>query len=458
MPRKPSAKALKSNPAPIAHVHSAAIHIQHQLTLLQRQLWLYLLFRAFPQLKTQDIYTVSLSELKTYLDLKTHNHQHIKSMLEELVSTRVEWNIFGKDTQVWGIAALLASCSITVTANSSTVRYSFAPDIRERLADPVMYAKINLLITRRFKSKHALGLYCLGLDYLRLKDNYGAKTFTVGELRKYLGLEPGQYPVAADFFRYVLKKAQTEINQLSDIQLQLTPIRKQREVTAFKLEMRINPAQVGLYTWPNQADPILPLDSLRQLSRPDLLSDWPELVQSFFRTHGLSAGSAAFRKRLQALNPYLSPDQLPAYLAYVVNHVQEAMNQGGIRKISGFFLERLTAPELLTQYQRTLQQNQQSKQRNREQVQSLRQQADTQALLRSFDRSQQELIQQRWDSLDADQQETMLSAVLQNDLAQNAWKQRGIQSPLIISLLRPHMLTFDEQDFEHWHSQQAASI
>jgi hypothetical protein len=52
-----------------------------------------------------------------------------------------------------------------------------------------MYVKINLLVSKNFKSKHSLSLYCLALDYLYIKNNFGEKNISLEEMRKYLGLE-----------------------------------------------------------------------------------------------------------------------------------------------------------------------------------------------------------------------------------------------------------------------------
>ena len=68
-----------------------------------------------------------------------------------------------------------------------------------------MYAKINLLISRSFKSKHSLSIYCLSLDYLQIKNNYGEKTLSIGQIRKYLGLQEHELKKPGDLNIWVIQ-------------------------------------------------------------------------------------------------------------------------------------------------------------------------------------------------------------------------------------------------------------
>ena len=52
---------VKSESQPVLNVHSAAIHIENKVDLLPRQAWFYLLYKAFPKLKTDSVFTIEIS-------------------------------------------------------------------------------------------------------------------------------------------------------------------------------------------------------------------------------------------------------------------------------------------------------------------------------------------------------------------------------------------------------------
>src|SRR2546428_1758062 len=82
--------------------HSAAIHIQSNITLLQRRAWNVLLANAYDELPTQDEYNIKLKDLTYTLEFDSKKDEYLKEALRALTTCAVEWNIFGKDgEQEW---------------------------------------------------------------------------------------------------------------------------------------------------------------------------------------------------------------------------------------------------------------------------------------------------------------------------------------------------------------------
>src|SRR3546814_17761067 len=80
-----------------------------------------------------------------------------------------------------------------------------------------------------FESKYALCLYemiesRIGLEYKQSEE------FTIAELRGLLNVPEGKLERFADFNKYCLKVAQEEINKLCPFWVELTPIKKGRQV------------------------------------------------------------------------------------------------------------------------------------------------------------------------------------------------------------------------------------
>jgi hypothetical protein len=127
-----------------------------------------------------------------------------------------------------------------VTIRDGVCTYAFAPEMRQRLYNPNMYAKINLLLQNKFASKHALVLWELCTDYLGTGREHGETPFIVIEqFRNLVGLENSQYAQQFKILnRDVIKPAVAEINRVSDLRVTVDHQRQGRKVMALKFHIR----------------------------------------------------------------------------------------------------------------------------------------------------------------------------------------------------------------------------
>ena len=193
---------ITSNQDITLNLNSGAIHIENKASIKQRLAWLFFAWKAIPILKNfekTDLeekiikIKVNLSEIKNSIGYESNNNEHLKEILQDLVTTKVSWNIFNKERNIWGACSLLSFFEVESYKDKAICTYAFNPFIQSKLANPEMYAKINLLITKNISSKNSLAIYCIALDYLDIKKNYGEKSFTIEEIRAYLGLKESDY-------------------------------------------------------------------------------------------------------------------------------------------------------------------------------------------------------------------------------------------------------------------------
>jgi hypothetical protein len=98
--------------------HSAAIHIQNNITLLQRRAWNVLLANAYDELPVQEHHRIRIHDLMRTLEFDSKNEEYLKEALEALVSCKVKWNILDKDGEhEWGVTTLLAEAKIKSGGN-----------------------------------------------------------------------------------------------------------------------------------------------------------------------------------------------------------------------------------------------------------------------------------------------------------------------------------------------------
>ncbi|MEK7722119.1 MAG: replication initiation protein [Elusimicrobiota bacterium] len=349
----------------ILNIHSSAIHIENKISLLSRQTWFFMLYKAIPYLESHDIFRINLKELKSELGYNSHNTDYLKESIKELANIKIEWNIFDKDKgEIWGIGSLLADCEII--SETGICEYSFSPKVKQRFINPNMYVKLNLLVSKKFKSKHTLAIYCLVLDYLNLKDNYGEKHFSLKELRKYLGLEEHEYKNIGDLNRRIIKKVESDINKDSDIRIKITPKTEgaKDKILGFKFEMSIKDEFLESYR-PKKLisntsdDKKLPenkqtnifehievkeIDKVKtQVIKPEVpkrevIKIENEVLKKFFAKYNISITTETIQKKFKEIQEMLGADKLENYLSFLSRYAENEYNKGTIKNFSGFFV------------------------------------------------------------------------------------------------------------------------
>lgn len=213
---------------------SGAIHIPHKLTLIQQQLWNVLLANAFHELKNKQVHEISEQELLDYFPYETRNTEHLKECLDVIVGTKVRYNILEKDKRVWGVFTMLAQAKL----EDGLCRWAYAPDLKEKLQDPLIYSKIKLLIQQRFSCKYSLTLYELCLDYVGIHE---VPWLELSKFREYMGVELEEYKEYKELNKFVINKAIHEINKKSDLKVSLRVKRTTRKISHLKFKVERNP-------------------------------------------------------------------------------------------------------------------------------------------------------------------------------------------------------------------------
>ena len=218
--------------------HSSAIQISNNINLLQRKAWNVLLANAFNDLDKKEIFKINIQELCSILKYKSRNDKHLKELLIKLLDIKIQWNILGKDkTKELGAMVFLSEVKII----NGVLFYAYPPTLRNNLYNPNIYAKINLKLQNKFKSKHSLALYELFVDYFNIKKNYGeTPIITFEDFRKLLGLKEKEYSKFKDINQHIIKKAIKEINELSDLYIKTEYYKESRKIVGFKFYISKN--------------------------------------------------------------------------------------------------------------------------------------------------------------------------------------------------------------------------
>ncbi|MBI9109519.1 MAG: replication initiation protein [Spirochaetales bacterium] len=228
---------------------SGCIHVEHTLSGPSQRLYNCIL--AYVQDDISDIEGIPIFQVPTEIVrgyMHTRNDSKIKEWLMEMRRKDVEFNNIGKGGVSWGCYGFINDPEMI----GSYIRFSIAPTLRQLMVDSTMFAKINMLVERKFKkTKHALPLYELGLDYRDHKDPiYGAKKgvtpwFELEDFRKYMGIIPGEFTAFKKLNQQVIQKGLKEIKAESDIVMKLDKETEKRVVKRIRFIIEDNTANMS---------------------------------------------------------------------------------------------------------------------------------------------------------------------------------------------------------------------
>ena len=216
--------------------HVGAVHVKGQLSLLQRKVSNVLLLRAYDDLPNPEVFEheIKLKTLAEIAGFDSNDHALLREALESLAGTTITWNLLVEEgTEEWGVSTFLAQAVV----KNGTCRYAYAPDLRRKLYNPEIYARINLSVQERFGSGYALALY---ENCVRFRRVGSTGWISLDRWRDLLGVEPGQYEAFKYLNRDVLKPAVEEVNRYSDIHVEMDRKREARRVVALKFSILEN--------------------------------------------------------------------------------------------------------------------------------------------------------------------------------------------------------------------------
>ena len=212
--------------------HVGAVHSKAPLSLLQRKVANVLLLNAFEELADDGVerHEIALRDLARICDFDSNNWEYLQNALRALTDVRIEWNVLDAEGKKrWGRSAYLAE--VEMVERSGTASYVYPPTLRRQLANPAVYARINLAVQARFGSGYALALY---ENCVRFRKVGTTGWISVEDWRGLLGVEDGQYPEYKYLNKQVLKRAVDEVNHYSDIRVEMETKREGRSVATLR--------------------------------------------------------------------------------------------------------------------------------------------------------------------------------------------------------------------------------
>lgn len=116
------------------------------------------------------------------------------------------------------------------------IKIQLDPDLKPYLIDlQRCYTEYELIYALNFSSKYAIRLYELSKSIHGKKVGAVEIKYNLADFRKKLGVLPDDYPMYSNLRQRVIEPAVREINESSDIEISVTPLKSGRKVVAVNL-------------------------------------------------------------------------------------------------------------------------------------------------------------------------------------------------------------------------------
>ncbi len=232
---------LSDNGEPILKKYVGAVHIGADLTLYQRRAFNVLLFWAMPHMLRTTRHEINVNDLAwgMGLDRATQRMSRLIENLEKMMAARVIWNLLDEkgDLEEWESTTLLPY--VKFNRRTQIVTYEFTRAFQERVYSPTEFAEIALRMQRAFRSEHALALYENARRFLPQGET---PWIPIETFRKLMGVDKKTY---YDEYKYLnsrlIKPSIKQVNDCSDIRVQMKTKRSNRAVVELKFLVEPNP-------------------------------------------------------------------------------------------------------------------------------------------------------------------------------------------------------------------------
>ncbi len=201
-----------------------------------------ILLTAISQIKpseeefNDDGYPIAISEFRELADLKGRSYYtEIRELTNNLVGRTIE--IHEED----GLLQTSWLSSAKYLDQQGVVYLNFDKRLKPYLIQLKKgFTSYQLHYVMKLKSKYSTRIY----ELLKQYESIGYREFSLEELRDIIDIEPGKYEMFGDLNRNVIKKAQAEINVLTDIKFEYLPKKRGRKVIGLQFSIRINQVNV----------------------------------------------------------------------------------------------------------------------------------------------------------------------------------------------------------------------
>lgn len=206
--------------------HNKLIELQGKLTTLEQKLSINTI--TMIDINDEDFkeYIINISDFKKLLGLKRKDfYEELDRVRDKLTSHLIKIETQTDEKTISKFKTTLFS-SVEYVEGQEFIKVLIDPKLKQYLIKlSERYTKYELKNVVSLKSGHSIRIYELLKQYQRI----GKRNFQIDELKTILGLD-NNYSVFKDFEKRVLKIAEKEINELTDLKISYEKEKNDRKI------------------------------------------------------------------------------------------------------------------------------------------------------------------------------------------------------------------------------------
>ena len=207
---------------------NSLIEARYRLSLQESHVILWLLTQICPDDEDLKPHSMKISEFAKMVGVEVDSqYKELRKVTMRLIQRGL--SIYEPEAREWLQVSWLNSARYKT--KQGVVFLGFSTDLKPYLLQlKNQFTKINIADTLRFKSIYAVRIFELLLQY----ETIGKRTISTEDLRAYCGVNKTEYALYAYLKRYVINRAQTEINAKTDYEVDYEEIKESRKVVGLK--------------------------------------------------------------------------------------------------------------------------------------------------------------------------------------------------------------------------------
>ena len=277
---------------------------KQRITHLVRRLYSALLLFSQQQGEREE-YSAVLSELLAAANSEGSNRTQVKAILREIRAIGVDWNVRDGEREIWKNVGLIEEPGLIDGKGTPTiVTWKLPAVIRARLLDPRgFFTKISLQMMTRLRSGASIALYEICCQYASNDHGKGEGGLTgratiAHWMPRLTGSREADYEYKF-FKRDVLSTAIKEINEITDLDVELVEHKNGRKVVEVQFRV-FRKVKAGAFAQDVVAGPMVVHPAVKLPSTPTL-QPRARAIPSAAKTIAVLTSDATHLQRVVAL-------------------------------------------------------------------------------------------------------------------------------------------------------------
>ena len=214
-----------------------SVEVVNTISLVQRKAFngLIMKYMLTPKPKGEKYHSISIQDLCHLTGYRQKDFVYLDEQLREMQTTLIEWSDSSKKGRVGFLG------HVEYNTATGMLEYSFHEKMIDLIRQRKIFNRVDIGSMRELTSKYSLALYefCTGYrETPTFKEGTGWRVLK--DMKLLLCGDAGVYPQFKEFNKFVLKPSIKEVNEQTDIQVEMETQKRGRSIYAVRFWVKGN--------------------------------------------------------------------------------------------------------------------------------------------------------------------------------------------------------------------------